>query len=76
MCSTRAVGGWSAEAGLGLAAAGATAGGATAGVEAAHAFLQPNDEMLRGPGAFADKIEPPDGADAQTRLLCFVGRRP
>jgi uncharacterized protein (TIGR03086 family) len=47
-----------------------------AGVEAAHAFLTPNDEMLRGPGAFADKIEPPADADAQTRLLCFAGRRP
>jgi uncharacterized protein (TIGR03086 family) len=47
-----------------------------AGVEAAHAFLTPNDDMLRGPGAFAAKIEPPAGADAQTRLLCFVGRQP
>jgi uncharacterized protein (TIGR03086 family) len=47
-----------------------------AGVEAAHAFLTPNDEMLRGPGAFAPKIEPPAGADAQTKLLCFAGRQP
>ena len=47
-----------------------------AGVEAAHAFLTPNDEMLRGPGAFAPKIEPPADADPQTRLLCFVGRQP
>src|SRR5690242_1403439 len=46
------------------------------GVTAAHAFLTPNDDMLRGPGAFAAKIEPPADADAQTKLLCFVGRRP
>ena len=46
------------------------------GVTAAHAFLTPNDAMLRGPGAFADKIEPPADADAQTKLLCFVGRQP
>jgi uncharacterized protein (TIGR03086 family) len=47
-----------------------------AGVEAAHAFLEPNDAMLRGPGAFGDKIDAPDRADEQTRLLCFVGRQP
>ena len=47
-----------------------------AAVDAATEFLTPNDTMLRGPGAFADKIEPPPGADAQTRLLCFVGRQP
>jgi uncharacterized protein (TIGR03086 family) len=46
------------------------------GVTAARAFLEPNDEMLRGPGAFADKIDPPDSADEQARLLYFVGRRP
>ena len=46
------------------------------GREAALAFLTPNDEMLRGPGAFGPKVEPPAAADAQTRFLCFVGRRP
>jgi uncharacterized protein (TIGR03086 family) len=45
-------------------------------VAAAHAFLEPNDTMLRGPGAFKDKIDAPADADAQTRLLCFVGRQP
>jgi uncharacterized protein (TIGR03086 family) len=45
-------------------------------VEAAHAFLLPNDEMLRVPGGFGPRVEPPADADAQTRLLCFVGRRP
>jgi len=38
--------------------------------------LQPMDDKMRGPGAFAAKIEPPPNADVQTRLLCFVGRRP
>lgn len=47
-----------------------------AAVTAAQEFLTPNDARLRGPGAFADKVEPPPGADAQTALLCFVGRRP
>jgi uncharacterized protein (TIGR03086 family) len=46
-----------------------------AAVEAAQAFMGPNDEMLRSPGGFGPKIEPPAGADAQTRLLCFVGRQ-
>ena len=47
-----------------------------AAAEASLEFLQPNDEMLRGPGAFAARIEAPADADAQTQLLCFVGRRP
>lgn len=38
--------------------------------------LGPLDAGIRGPGWFADKIEPPAGADPQTRLLCFGGRRP
>ena len=44
-------------------------------MKAALEFLTPNDEMLRGSGSFADKIEPPDGADEQTRFLAFVGRK-
>lgn len=47
-----------------------------AAVTAAHEFLLPNDERLRSPAAFGPKVEPPADADAQTRLLCFVGRRP
>jgi uncharacterized protein (TIGR03086 family) len=46
-----------------------------AGVEAALAFLTPNDEMLRGPGAFGPKLDVPDGADDQARLLAFTGRQ-
>ena len=45
-------------------------------VAATHAFLGPNDAMLRRPGGFGPKTEPPPGADAQTALLCFAGRRP
>jgi uncharacterized protein (TIGR03086 family) len=47
-----------------------------AGMKAAHAFLEPNDEMLRVPGGFGPKINPVDGADAQTSFLNFVGRQP
>ena len=47
-----------------------------AAVEATMAFLEPNDEMLRSPGGMGPKIDPPPDADPQTRLLCFVGRRP
>ena len=38
--------------------------------------LKPMDDKMRGPRAFGDKIEPPPNADVQTRLLCFLGRRP
>jgi uncharacterized protein (TIGR03086 family) len=46
------------------------------GVEHAQRFLAPNDAMLRRPGGFGPKLEPPAEADAQTQLLCFTGRRP
>lgn len=44
---------------------------------AGHALqgLTPLDGMIRGAGMFAAKIEPPDGADIQTQLLCFLGRQ-
>ena len=41
----------------------------------AFTMLAPADEQLRGPGSFGPKIEPPAGADEQTRFLCFLGRR-
>jgi hypothetical protein len=31
--------------------------------------------MLRQPGAFGPKVDPPAGADLQTEFLCFLGRR-
>lgn len=38
-------------------------------------LLTPLDETIRRPGGFATKIPPPPGADVQTHLLCFGGRR-
>lgn len=32
-------------------------------------------DAMRGPGAFGPELEPPAGADQQTRLLAFLGRR-
>ena len=37
-------------------------------------FLTPIDDALRRPGGFAAAIDPPQGADEQTRLLNFCGR--
>jgi uncharacterized protein (TIGR03086 family) len=47
-----------------------------AAVEAAQEFLTPNDDMLRGPGGFGPRLDPPAESDAQTQLLCFTGRQP
>ncbi|MGH7867803.1 MAG: TIGR03086 family metal-binding protein [Candidatus Dormibacteraceae bacterium] len=47
-----------------------------AGMAVAQEFLEPLDEAIRRPGGFGPKLEPPEGADAQTQFLCFVGRRP
>jgi len=46
-----------------------------AGVTYAFTMLLPADEAIRGPGSFGPKIDPPAGADEQTRFLCFLGRR-
>ena len=32
-------------------------------------------DKMRGPGAFGPELEPPEGADEQTRLLAFLGRK-
>jgi uncharacterized protein (TIGR03086 family) len=44
-------------------------------VRFAQGMLEPMDEMIRRPGVFGPKLEPPSGADEQTRLLYFLGRR-
>jgi uncharacterized protein (TIGR03086 family) len=44
-------------------------------VHLAWEMLQPMDEMLRRPGVFGPKLDPPEGADEQTKLLYFLGRR-
>ncbi|MFE3324475.1 TIGR03086 family metal-binding protein [Streptomyces sp. NPDC059176] len=45
-------------------------------VEAAGSELSRHAADLGKSGLFADPVEPPPGADAQTRLLCLLGRRP
>lgn len=46
-------------------------------VATAYEGLQPLDEFLHSTGnVFGPKVEPPPGADLQTQLLCFSGRRP
>jgi uncharacterized protein (TIGR03086 family) len=37
--------------------------------------MLPNDEMMRGT-AFGPKVEVPDSADEQTKLIAFTGRQP
>jgi uncharacterized protein (TIGR03086 family) len=38
--------------------------------------MQPLDDLLRSSGQFGPKVEVPDDADVQTRLLAFIGRDP
>jgi hypothetical protein len=42
----------------------------------AHGYegIKPMDAMLRRPGAFGPKVDPPVGADLQTEFLSFLGR--
>ncbi len=45
-------------------------------VAAAMAGLSQFDEkLMRSPGVFGPALEPPPGADDQTKLLAFLGRR-
>lgn len=44
-------------------------------VESAHAGLVAAGDFVRAPNIFGPAVEPPVGADAQTKLLCFAGRR-
>ena len=43
-------------------------------VAGAYSGMKPMDEMIRRPGFFDPKVEPPAGADEQTEFLCFLGR--
>jgi uncharacterized protein (TIGR03086 family) len=38
--------------------------------------MEPMDEVLRASGHYGPRVEVPDDADEQTRLLAFIGRRP
>ncbi len=40
------------------------------------AMMQPMDEMMRQGGAFGPKVDVPDDADEQTKLIAFTGRTP
>jgi uncharacterized protein (TIGR03086 family) len=44
-------------------------------VHLAREMLEPMDAMIRQPGIFGPKLDPPEGADEQTQLLYFLGRR-
>ncbi len=44
-------------------------------VRHAYQILEPMDAAIRRPGAFGPKLAPPPGADRQTELLYFLGRR-
>jgi uncharacterized protein (TIGR03086 family) len=46
----------------------------TDAVEGAYSGLKPLDELIRRPGVFGPKVEPPAGADVQTEFLAFLGR--
>lgn len=43
-------------------------------VREAYEALKPMDAMIRRPGVFGPKLDPPAGADLQTEFLCFLGR--
>lgn len=40
------------------------------------AGLEQMEEILRSSGHYGPKVEAPAGADVQTRLIAFTGRRP
>ncbi len=44
-------------------------------VERVNAAAQGFGDAMRGAQAFGPELDPPDGADDQTRLLAFLGRR-
>ncbi len=44
-------------------------------VRLAREMLEPMDAMIRQPGIFGPRLDPPAGADEQTQLLYFLGRR-
>lgn len=43
---------------------------------AMYEAMVPMDDMLRQSGQYGPKVEVPDDADAQTKLMAFVGRHP
>lgn len=45
-------------------------------VHALYEGMQQYDEILRQSGQYGPKVEVPDDADEQTKLIAFIGRRP
>ncbi|MGH2729230.1 MAG: TIGR03086 family metal-binding protein [Actinomycetota bacterium] len=45
-------------------------------VEACYAIAKPQEDMFKASGYFGDRIEPPEDADMQTKLLAVFGRTP
>jgi len=45
-------------------------------VHALFVEMEPIDEMLRESGQYGPRVEVPDDADEQTKLIAFTGRRP
>jgi uncharacterized protein (TIGR03086 family) len=43
-------------------------------VRRAYEVLKPMDAMIRRPGVFGPKLDPPPGADLQVEFLSFLGR--
>jgi hypothetical protein len=44
-------------------------------VQRAYEAMKPMDAMIRRPGVFAARMDPPAGADLQTEFLYFLGRQ-
>jgi uncharacterized protein (TIGR03086 family) len=44
-------------------------------VSACFEVVEPQADLLHASGSFGSRIDPPAGADAQTRLLALLGRR-
>lgn len=44
-------------------------------VEICYQHSAPQEEFLKTTGAFGGKVDPPEGADLQTKLLAIFGRR-
>jgi uncharacterized protein (TIGR03086 family) len=40
----------------------------------AYEAMKPMDAMIRQPGVFGPKVDPPGGSDLQTEFLSFLGR--
>jgi hypothetical protein len=38
--------------------------------------MEPMDEVLRQSGQFGPRVEVPEDADEQTKLIAFIGRQP